>query len=85
MTSLKGQVKYPCAAGHFEKWVKAELSNVSSRLFFIGIKYLSGGIFLKPMLMYNEEIVKIQKMRKERYFASTMSMDLSTTNAKPGV
>ena len=29
MTSLKGQVKYLCAAGRFEKRVKAEFSNVS--------------------------------------------------------
>ena len=33
MTSLKGQVKYSCAAGRFEKRVKAEFSNVSYTLF----------------------------------------------------
>ena len=53
MTSLKGQVKFSCAAGRFEKRVKAEFSNVSYMLFFTGIKHFSGGIFLKPMLMYD--------------------------------
>ena len=33
MRSLKGQVKYSCAAGRFEKPVKAEFSNVSYMLF----------------------------------------------------
>ena len=32
MTSLKGQVKYSCAVGRFEKRVKAEFSNVSYML-----------------------------------------------------
>ena len=70
-TSLKGQVKYSYAVGCFEKRVKAESSNVSYTLFFTSIKHFSGEIFLKPMLMYDQEIVKIQKMRKQRYFAST--------------
>ena len=59
--SLKGQVKYSCATGRFEKWVKAELSNVS----YYRIKHFSGGIFLKPMLMYDQGVVKIQKMGKQ--------------------
>ena len=33
ITSLKGQVKYSCAAGRFEKRVKAEFINVSYTLF----------------------------------------------------
>ena len=33
----------------------------------------TGGIFLKPMLMYDQGIVKIQNMRKQRHFASTIS------------
>ena len=43
---------------------------------FTGIRHFSGGIFLKPMLIYDQGIVKIQKIRKQRNFASTMSMDL---------
>ena len=56
--------------------MKAEFSNVSYTLFFTGIKHFSGEIFLKPMLMYDQVVVKIQKMEKQRYFASTMSVDL---------
>ena len=48
MTSLKGQVKYWCAAGLFEKWVKAELSNIKLHVVFTRIKHFSGGIVLKP-------------------------------------
>ena len=76
MTSLKGQVKYLFATGHFEKRVKAEFSNVSYTLFLPKIKHFSGGIFLKLMLMHDQGIVKLQKMGKQRHFASTMSMDL---------
>ena len=76
MTSLKGQVKYSCTAGRFEKRVKAEFSNVSYTLFLPEFKHFTGGIFLKPMLMYDQGVVKIQKIGKQRDFASTMSMDL---------
>ena len=51
MTLLKGQVKYSCAEGRFEKRVKAEFNNVKLHIVFTGIKYFSGGIFLKPMLI----------------------------------
>ena len=40
--------------------MKGDFSNVSYTLiFFTGIKHFSGGIFLKPMLMYDKGIVKI--------------------------
>ena len=76
MTSLKGQVKFSCAAGRFEKRVKAEISYVSYTLFLPELRILTVKYFLKLMLFYNNGIAKIQKMRKQRYFASTMSMDL---------
>ena len=41
MTSLKGQVKYSCAAGRFEKRVKAEFSNVSYTLFLPELSILA--------------------------------------------
>ena len=41
MTSLKGQVKYLCAAGRFEKQVKAEFSNVSYMLFLPELRILA--------------------------------------------
>ena len=34
---------------------------------FMGIKHFRGRIFWRPMLRYNKGIVKIQKMRKQRY------------------
>ena len=57
----------------FEKRMKAELGNVSYILFII---HFGGGIFLKPMLMYNKEIANIQKMRKQRYLVSSMFVDI---------
>ena len=58
-----------------ESWTK----QCDLHIVFTGIKHLRGGIFLKPMLMYDQEKVKIQKKtkkkRKQRYFASTMSVD----------
>ena len=39
--SLKGQVKYSCAAGCFEKQVKAEFSNVSYKLFLAELSILA--------------------------------------------
>ena len=54
MTLIKGQVKYLCAAGHFEKQVKAELSNVSYT-FLQELWWLKFG---KPMLMYDQKIEK---------------------------
>ena len=42
------------------------------------MKHFSGGILLKPMLMYDQEIVKIPKMRKQIHFATIMSMNLLT-------
>ena len=41
MTSLKGQVKYLCAAGRFEKRVKAEFSNESYMLFLPELSILA--------------------------------------------
>ena len=76
MTSLKGQVKYSCAAGCFEKRVKAEISNKSYMLFLPELSIFSGWIILNTMLMYDQGVVKIQNMDKQRYIASTMSMDL---------
>ena len=43
---------------------------------FTGIKHVSDGIFLKPMLMYDQGVVKIRKKGKQRYFASNMSMSI---------
>ena len=68
MTSLKGEVKYSCAAGWFEKRVKANFSNVTYTLFLPELKHFSSGIFLKPMLIYDQGIVKIQKMEKLEIF-----------------
>ena len=83
--SLKGQVKYSCAAERFEKRVKAEFSNVSYTLFLTGIKHFTGGIFSKPMLMYDQGVVKIQKKGKQRYcfnhvYGSLISMTLDLIN-----
>ena len=41
MTSLKGQVKYSCATGRFEKRVKAEFSIVSYTLFLPELSILA--------------------------------------------
>ena len=41
MTSLKGQVKYSCALGQFEKQVKAEFSKVSCTLFLLELSILA--------------------------------------------
>ena len=41
MTSLKGQVKYSCVAGRFEKRVKAEFSSVSYMLFLPELSILA--------------------------------------------
>ena len=46
MTSLKGQVKYSCAAGRFEKQVKAELDNVRFTLFLPELSILVVEYFL---------------------------------------
>ena len=35
------------------------------------------------MLMYDQGVVKIQKMGKQIYFASTMSMDLKHSDSRP--
>ena len=40
MTSLKGWVKYLCAARRFEKWVKAEFSNIRYTLFLLELSIL---------------------------------------------
>ena len=45
MTSLKGQVKYSCARGRFEKQVKAEYSNVSYTLFLPELSILAAEYF----------------------------------------
>ena len=68
MTSLKGQVKYLCAVGRLEKQMKAGFSKVKLHNVFTGIKHFSSGIFLKPMLMYDQEVVKIQKNGKTEIF-----------------
>ena len=49
MTSLKGQVRYSCATGRFEKPVKAEFSNVS-------YKYMA----LIPYVATNRLVVDVQ-------------------------
>ena len=41
MTSPKGQVKYSCEVGRFEKPVKAEFSNVSYMLFLPELSILA--------------------------------------------
>ena len=45
MTSLKGQVKHLCAAGRFQKPVKAEFSNVSYTLFLPDLSILAPKYF----------------------------------------
>ena len=80
MTSLKSQVKYSCAAGCFEKQVKAEFSNVSYMVFFFtGIKHFSGGIFLKPVLMYDKGVVKTQRIGKQLLCFNHVYGSLTTT------
>ena len=76
MTSLKGQVTFSCVAGRSEKRGESRMKQTKLHVVFNGIELFSGGIFLKPMLIYDQGIVKIQKMRKQRNFALTISMDL---------
>ena len=75
MLSLKGQSNI-CKVGDIWKTGESWFQQCKLHIVCTGIKHFSGGIFLKPMIMYDQEIVKIQKMEKQRYFASTMSMDL---------
>ena len=70
MTSLKNEVTQQMRL-HFrvlrdvlKNVMKAELGYLSYMLFLTVIRHFSSGIFLKPMWMYDQGIVKIQKMRK---------------------
>ena len=65
MTSLKGQVKYLCAARRFWKTGKSWIQQCKLHIVFTKIMHFSSRIFLKPMLGYDQGIVKIQKMRKQ--------------------
>ena len=74
VTQRLGQI-FLCR-GTFWKTGESWIQQCKLHVVFTGIKHFSGGIFLKPMLMYDQGVVKIQIMGKQRYFASTMSMDL---------
>ena len=45
---------------------------------FTGIKHFSGGIFLKPMLTYDQGIVKIKKMGKQIFCLNHVYGSLKT-------
>ena len=75
MTSLKGEVKYSCAAGRFEKRVKVEFINVSYMLFLPELSILAVEYF-KQMLMYDQKLVKIQKNWENRYLINHVNGSL---------
>ena len=74
VTQRSGQI-FVCR-GTFGKTDESLKQQRKLQVVFTGIKHYNGGIFLKPMLKYDQGVVKVRKMGKQRYFASTMFMDL---------
>ena len=66
MTSLKGQVTFSCAAERFEKRDESWIMQFKLNVGFAVNRHFSGGIFLKPMLMYDQGIVKKKKKKREK-------------------
>ena len=73
VTQRSSQIFVCC--GMFWKSSESWFQQCKLPFVFTGIKHFSGGIFINPKLMYDQGIAKIQKMGKQRYYASTMSMD----------